>query len=340
MTRPLHPPRRGSTVSLFSVFVAVVVLFVLLFIGRVAEAAPQTQAEQRRAGVLLLAHGSHAAPPSSGQAAASHAGHAAARDAPHAAAGHGHHSTSGLWNRNVEEVARELGRRFPTEVAFGMADPQSIQAAAQRLEAQGVQDIAVVPLFVSSHSPIIGNSRYILRLQPELAKTTRLRHLDRVNSTAQFRFASAMDGHAFISEILLDRARALAGSPAQATVVLVAHGPNDEEENRLWLQDMQSHARFLRQRGGFREVKALTHRNDAPAPVKAAARAAFRKAVADAARQGEVIVVPLLLSAGGIEREVEGDLRGLTYRFARPLMPHPNIARWAEAQAEALLGLR
>jgi len=47
--------------------------------------------------------------------------------------------------------------------------------------------------------------------------------------------------------------------------------------------------------------------------------------------------VPMLLSAGGIEAELEKDLRGLPHRFAQPLMPHPNISRWVQGQAEALL---
>lgn len=158
-----------------------------------------------------------------------------------------------------------------------------------------------------------------------------------MSSSARFRFAQALDAHPLVSEILLERATALAGRPGQATVVLIAHGPNDEEENGRWLRDMDAHARFLRERGGFRAVKTLTHRNDAPAAVKDAARAMFRQEVANASRGGEVIVVPLLLSAGGIEAEVEKDLQGLSYRFAKPLMPHPNITRWAEAQAEALL---
>jgi sirohydrochlorin cobaltochelatase len=292
-------------------------------------AAPSWAQPQGQAGVLLLAHGAHAAPAAGGHGPAGH-------DA-HAAPGHAHHSGPSVWNSNVEEVARTLNQQFPTEVAFGMADPQSIQAAVQRLEARGVRDIAVVPLFVSSHSPIIGNSRYILGLQPQLARTTRLRQLDRVSSSARFRFGQALDAHPLVSEILLQRASALAQRPGQSTVVLIAHGPNDEEENGRWLRDMDAHARFLRERGGFRAVKVLTHRNDAPAAVKDAARARFRQEVADASRGGEVIVVPLLLSSGGIEAEVEKDLQGLSSRFAQPLMPHPNIARWAAAQAQELL---
>ena len=276
--------------------------------------APASRAEEARGGILLLAHGAHAHP------------------------GHAHHSAAGVWNANVEHLARSLDGRRPTEVAFGMADPQSIQAAVDRLERRGIKEIAAIPLFVSSHSPIIGNFRYILGLQAELAKTTRLRHLERVSSTAQFRFAGAMDAHALVSEIVLERALTVTADPATTSVVLIAHGPNDAEENRLWLRDMEAHARFLRERGGFRGVDVLTHRNDAPGPVKAEARAAFRQRVAEAAENGVVVVVPLLLSVAGIEAELEADLNGLAYRFAQPLMPHPNIGRWVEAEAETLLG--
>jgi sirohydrochlorin ferrochelatase len=273
-----------------------------------SEAGPQR-------GILLLAHGAHA-----------HDGHT-----------HGQVAAN-PWNDNVEQMAHDLDRHLPTEVAFGMADPETIQQAVQRLEARGIEDIAVVPLFVSSYSPLIGNSRYILGLQPELAKTTSLKHLDRITSHARFRFADAMDAHPLISEILLERARAVADDPARARVILIAHGPNDDGENRLWLRDMEVHARYLREHGGFQSVAVLTHRNDAAAEVKNEARAEFRRQVAAAGKDGRAVVVPVLLSAGGIEAEVQEDLEGLDYRFAQPLMPHPNIERWAEVMADGLFG--
>ena len=161
-------------------------------------------------GILLLAHGAHA-----------HSGHA-------------QHAPASVWNTNVEQLVHRIDRQRPTEVAFGMADPQSIQAAVDRLERRGVKEIAVVPLFVASHSPIIGNFRYILGLQPEPAKTTRLRQLDRVSSAAKFHFGGAMDAHPLVSEILLERALAVTDERSTTSVVLIAHGPNDEEENRLW----------------------------------------------------------------------------------------------------------
>lgn len=273
--------------------------------------APIAGAADERGGVLLLAHGSHAA--------------------------HGAHGGPNVWNDNVERLARRLDARIPTEVAFGMADPETMQAAVDRLQQRGVGDIAVVPLFVSSHSPIIGNSRYILGLQPELAKTSMLRELDRVRSDARFRFAGAMDAHPLISEILLERTLAMTDDPAKTRVVLIAHGPNDEEENRLWLRDMETHAAFLRDRGGFAAVGFLTHRNDAPPEIKGAAREELRRMVAAAGSDGTAVVVPVLLSAGGIEAQIEADLADLPHRFARPLMPHPNVERWVENRAAELL---
>lgn len=260
-------------------------------------------------GILLLAHGAH-----------SHATH-----------GHGDHG--GPWNANVQSLAARLDERRPTEVAFGMADPAAIQAAIERLEGRGVTEIVTVPLFVSSHSPIIGNFRYILGLQDHLARTTALKHLDRVASGARISFVGAMDAHPLISAILLERALASTDDPARTSLVLIAHGPNTAEENELWLRDMVTHAEFLKARGGFRDVVALTHRNDAPAPVKAGARARFREAVAAAGRDGKAVVVPLLLSRGGIEAQVEADLSGLAYTFAEPLMPHPKLEEWIAALA-------
>jgi sirohydrochlorin ferrochelatase len=304
------PPIRHATVP--AVIALILSLVLALTSASAMPAAARADDAEPQRGILLLAHGAHG-----------HDGHAGQAANP--------------WNDNVEQVARDLDRRLPTEVAFGMADPETIQQAVTRLEGRGVEDIAVVPLFVSSYSPIIGNSRYILGLQPELAKTTRLKHLDRITSHARFHFADAMDAHPLISEILLERARAVADDPAHARVILIAHGPNDEGENRLWLRDMEVHARYLREHGGFQSVAVLTHRNDAPPAVKDAARAEFRRQVAAAGKDGVAVVVPVLLSAGGIEAEVQGDLAGLDYRFAQPLMPHPNIGRWAETMATTLL---
>lgn len=261
-------------------------------------------------GLLLLAHGAHRHDTATGK-------------------------TVNVWNRNVEAVGKALNEKIPTAVAFGMADPLTIQKAIDELEGRGVDAILAVPVFVSSHSPIIGNFRYILRFQPELAKTTQLKHLDRAHANVAVHFGNAMDDHPLISEILLARAQEVSAEPARTTVILIAHGPNDEEENRRWLQDLSAHAAFIKHQGGFRDVRYITHRNDALPEVKDKARAELRSVVASASKDGAAVVVPVLLSAGGIEHQIKADLHDLDFRLAQPLLPHSNVQAWIEAQYHA-----
>jgi sirohydrochlorin ferrochelatase len=303
---------RGILSAVTRIFVTLVIL-----LAAVALTAP---VHAQNIGILLLAHGTH----DMGHGAQHHADHAP-RPNP--------------WQDNVTDIARVLNETQPTEVAFGMADPAAIQDAVDRLESRGVRTIVAVPLFISSHSPIIGNFRYILGLQNQLGTRTSLKKLDRIKSKAKFLFSPALDADPLVSDILFDRAKAATrDAPSMTNLVIIAHGPNDEEDNKLWLANMEKHAAYLRGKG-FRLVEVLTHRNDASLEIKSEARRAFRARVEAAGRVGTTVVLPLLLSEGGIEREVEGDLDGLKFVFAKPLAPHPNLARWVSAQFQASISI-
>lgn len=262
-------------------------------------------------GLLILAHGNHV------MMGPEHAGH----DMPPSA-----------WNKNVLDLAQTLNTQ-PTEVAFGMAEPPPIQAAIDKLEAKGVTDIVAVPLFISSHSPIIGNFRYILGLQDKLAATTSLKSLARAKHKVPVRMGGAMDADPIVSSILLERAKEASSSPPdKTTIVLVAHGPNDDAENKLWLKDMQAHAAYLRAKGNFRAVQFDTRRDDADDKTRAAALKQIRSFVEDGAKAGTAVVVPVLISEGGIDEGLKEDLQGLNYVFAKALLPHPSVALWVQQE--------
>jgi hypothetical protein len=73
--------------------------------------------------------------------------------------------------------------------------------------------------------------------------------------------------------------------------------------------------------------------------VKTEARTVFRREVAQAARQGEVVVVPLLLSAGGVEGEVKATCAAWPTLRAAPDAAPQHLALGRDA-AEALLAQR
>jgi hypothetical protein len=84
---------------------------------------------------------------------------------------------------------------------------------------------------------------------------------------------------------------------------------------------------------GYAAVDALSLRDDAPAPVRDAATEALRAAVKahrDAGR--DVLVVPILLSFGGIEEKLKSRLAGLEYRMpSQGIAPDARLVEWVRA---------
>ncbi|MBI1827574.1 MAG: hypothetical protein HYR83_14455 [Planctomycetes bacterium] len=74
------------------------------------------------------------------------------------------HGGDPQWNADVKAVVRPLRTRWPTEIAFGMAQTSSIREAVGKLEEKGVNEIAVVRLFISGDS-FVPATEYILGLR-------------------------------------------------------------------------------------------------------------------------------------------------------------------------------
>jgi sirohydrochlorin ferrochelatase len=292
--------------------------------------AAQTSSGTAREGVLLLAHGGSAQ----------------------------------TWNEEVLRVAAKVDSSLPTEVAFGMATKSSMQAAIDRLNARGVTEIVAVPLFISSHSSVIDSIAYLLGLraeEPEDLKMFAMMSHGSSGSSADhsammhdpamaadarkpivspvpIRMASALGHHRIVAEILKDRAASISKDPSHETIILVAHGPVSDDQNKLWLDDMSVLAEEIRQQTHYADIQYLTLRDDADKPVRDAATQQLRAKVEQVTKEGRTaLVVPLLLSYGGIENGLRKRLSGLTYTMpSQGLLPDARIATWvAEAARDS-----
>ena len=241
-----------------------------------------------------------------------------------------HGGTKPLWNESVRDVVRPLEGRYNVDVAFGMADRASIQDAVTRLEKRGVRFIIVVPLFISSHSPIIPDTRRLLGLDP--ASPERY-----IKGDVDFVMTGALDASPLVSEIVLERAREMSEEPSGEVVVLVGHGPNEPELNELWLRNMGQIGGRVKDAGGFKDVLVTTVRDDAPREIQEEATRNLREMVECSGTDSRVLVIPYVLASGGIEEGIRDRLVGLEFRFGRPLLPHPNITRWIEQQSARYL---
>jgi sirohydrochlorin ferrochelatase len=279
------------------------------------------------------------------------------------------HGGNAEWNRRVLDVVQQVNQSQPAEVAFGMATRGNIQAAVDRLAARGVSEIVAVPLFVSSWSSVVTSTEFLLGLRPEapaaLALFAKMDHPDPVAPAAGAhaghaghdaaggqaalgatpvvspvpirRLTPALNGHRIAAAILATRAASISRDPAGEAVVIVAHGPTSDEENRLWLWDMSALAAEVHRLQPFAAIDYLTVKDDAPKPVRDAATAELRALVERRVEEGRrVLVVPLLMSFGGIERGIATRLDGLSYTMAgSALLPDDRLAAWVLEMAAA-----
>ena len=277
------------------------------------------------------------------------------------------HGGSPEWNGRVTELAAKVNATRPTEVALGMATRANIQDAVDKLIARGVTEIVAVPLFVSSWSTVITATEYLLGLRAEapaaLAVFAKMNHAPAaapattatahdahaghstapsdgttpIKSPVPVRMTAALNDHPIVAEILSSRARAISREPAKEALIVVAHGPTEDDDDRRWLTDMGSLASRMKQTERFASLEYLTLRDDAPKPVRDAATARLREIVQREVSAGRrVLIVPLLISFGGIEKGLRERLDGLPYTMAEAaLMPDDRLATWVLSMASA-----
>jgi sirohydrochlorin ferrochelatase len=259
------------------------------------------------------------------------------------------HGGSGSWNDAVLKLAAKVRATYPTEVAFGMATRRAVQDGVDRLAAVGVKDIVAVPLFVSSHSSVIASTEYLLGLRKDMPVDLKVfANMDHshgafasthkhdsdgttpVKSLLPVRMTPALNHHRLVEDILVDRAASISNDPENEVVIVVAHGPNPEDDNRKWLADMKLLTTRMKGKTRYQRIDYLTIRDDAPEPIASQAKEEFRKLVSTAKAEGKTaLVVPLLMSYGGIEGRLKKRLDGLDYRMpAQGLLPDDRLVEW------------
>ena len=257
------------------------------------------------------------------------------------------------WNQEVLGLADRVSSSVPVEVAFGMANKRTIQEALDRLAEHEVTSIFAVPLFISSHSSVMRATEYLLgsrdEVPPEMEVFARMAARRGSGGTADdsgfdwttpveprvpISVGPALDGHPLVAEILISRALDVSESPEDEVAVVVAHGPSSEADNELWLGNMGILVDEMRDRTGFSRIKHLTVRDDASEPIREQATKELRAVVEAAIDDGfSVVIVPLLLSYGGIEVGIRRRLEGLSYSMARQaLLPDERLSDWVLLQ--------
>lgn len=149
-----------------------------------------------------------------------------------------------------------------------------------------------------------------------------------------------MDADRLLGIILTDQIRGVSTSPEKESVVLVAHGPNDDDDDAKWLACLRVLGAIIQSAGGFKRVDAATIRDDAPKEVKAAAVANLRDRVQTYGADTTVLIQPVLISSGHVQSEIVELLAGLNFKLSKSIVSsHPFAPEWIRHQATLRLRL-
>lgn len=240
------------------------------------------------------------------------------------------------WDKTILSMIGEAASQipYPLEVALGMWDQESLQEATTQLASQGVCDLFVIPLFISDHSDVIRAQKYQFHITDENPLPFEPGRVEIPSSIQRIRYGTTLNDHEFLSQIIEKRALKMSKNQKNEMLILVAHGPNSDEDDLLWLRDLSVHASRLKT--DFAQIHTLTLRDDAPPPIRDQKTKELRNLVQEAHNKGlEPLILPVLLAPGGIEAGIHERLNELSYRFSTLMLaPDPLLIDWIIQQSQ------
>ncbi len=239
------------------------------------------------------------------------------------------------WEDTVLNLTDEASTKipYPLEVAFGMWDYDNFQKAVTHLGHQKVCFLEIIPLFISDHSDVIRAQKYQFHLSETNPLPFELKRVELPSSVQMVRYQSALNDDQTLSRIIQKRAFEMSQNSQQEELILVAHGPNGDEDDLLWLRDLNMHSSRIQIH--FSKIHIVTLRDDAPKPIQEKKTQELRNYVQEALTQGKTpLLLPVLIAPGGIEDGIKDRLQGLQYRFSNHMIaPDPLLIEWLVERA-------
>ena len=221
------------------------------------------------------------------------------------------------------------------EYVLGLRD--TLPTMSEHVVVEGVEmERSVVVMgdgYAISHVPVETGANGVMRAMGHPGEEE---ELIPVETDAEIVLTGAMDDHWLVAGIVADRKADMVADTENETLVLVAHGTDEENNFAGWVNSTSSLANQARLK--------LTYWSD-PAIGLAGTQAAFihhnetlhpeftlRPIVENAV---DPVVVPLMVSEGYFTgRKIPGLLENLTYAYdGKALTSHPNVAEWIEIVA-------
>lgn len=241
-------------------------------------------------------------------------------------------------DRMLRDALQPIGAEHPTVLGFGMAMMTSshLQSAVDDLTNRGAETIVLVQNgTTTNYNTLTRQWKYIFGLGEEAT------YLDVpvVQSDAQFILSEPFGDHQLITEILYDHVKEVSTNAANEVVIIVGHGPEDNEDNEPDLEILSAHVERIKAKNEFADVRIINLQDDAIPPIRKSNVKRLRRWIQKSNDNGQdVIVVAIAAASHGVQTHIRNDLRGLDYTFAdKGMSEHPLYVEWLASAVEETL---
>ena len=236
------------------------------------------------------------------------------------------------WNDSIRQPLERLVERRPIEYAFSMADSHVLARAVERLETRGCRGIVILRVF-SLASSFRSRIEFLLGLGDDPGFMMAMEPPARVRSASVFVTLGGIEDDPLFAEALLARAREISNDPTNEAVLLLGHGAGRDEDNQVWLGNLESIADQMRDMGAeFASIRWANWREDWPNHREAAETEIHAIVEEERERGRTVLVIPARTTLVGPEKDELGDIDGV--RIGVGFAPHPLFAEWVEGRLE------
>ena len=247
------------------------------------------------------------------------------------------HGATKPYNDAVEKTIEPLKKKYKVEMAYGMGDAISLQTAVSKLEDKGVKRIIFVRMYPTSDQ-LKEKTDYILGLSDKIPEQWDGLNPPQIRTSAIISTFGGYEEDPLIAGIFLERIQEISKKPTDETIILLAHGAQDDHAEKLRKEKMNAHINWIQRQvtPQFKQIKGMTLREDWPDKRKQALKE-IKAVIEEGNKTGRVIVISNRLYGSGPYKHF---LEGLKFDMnSKGLAPHPNLTRWLEKGIESSMNI-
>ena len=229
---------------------------------------------------------------------------------------------------------QDVGLDYQTTLSMGMSMMTSthVICSVNEMIHNNVEKIFVVPVSSTAHNTLVRQWNYIFNIEENYAYSD----VERIKNE-NIVMLDPISDHMYAKKIILEYTNEISVDPENEALIIIAHGPKDEADNKVELVLMDNIGQYIKKHTNINTIKAFTSQDDAPKQIRENNLENIKAFMERSQDEGKrILMVSNLMSGQGIQRKLSKDFEGFDYVFnSKGLLTHPHYIQWIKESVKA-----